>query len=251
MKTTSNKKKPAWIGTILILAGIAFIISGCVLYISIRQKDKAAAESALAAAQKLHAVIPEETEPLPTAEPQPGKDTITDSKEDSEKETKESSSGTSSSQTVPEEEETVTVDGTSWLGLLSFTGYGLELPVLAEFNFDDLQIAPARYSGSVLTKDLVIAAHNYEAHFSLLNDIGYGEEVVFTDASGRRFYYTVALSEVLDPTAYTEMTAGEWDLTLFTCTYGGQTRRAVRCDLVSPQISTDLLRSAGELITGD
>ena len=41
--------------------------------------------------------------------------------------------------------------------------------------------------------------------------------------------------ERLRPTAVKEMTSGDWDLTLFTCTVGGQSRVTVRCEkLKSP-----------------
>lgn len=39
----------------------------------------------------------------------------------------------------------------------------------------------------------------------------------------------VSLVEILDETAVEEMTAGEWDLTLFTCNYDGRARITVRC----------------------
>ena len=42
--------------------------------------------------------------------------------------------------------------------------------------------------------------------------------------------YEVVGLDVLVPTAVEEMTAGDFDLTLFTCTYGGQSRVAVYCD---------------------
>jgi len=45
----------------------------------------------------------------------------------------------------------------------------------------------------------------------------------------------VAAREVLLPTAVEEMTAGEWDLTLFTCTLGGRSRVTVRCELVETE----------------
>ena len=42
--------------------------------------------------------------------------------------------------------------------------------------------------------------------------------------------YEVTATEVLNPTAVEDMTSGEYDLTLFTCTYGGENRITVRCD---------------------
>lgn len=47
--------------------------------------------------------------------------------------------------------------------------------------------------------------------------------------SGTAHRYTVMQVETLAPTAVEEMTGGDWDLTLFTCTYSGQARVTVRC----------------------
>lgn len=107
----------------------------------------------------------------------------------------------------------------------------LELPVMAQWSYPGLRTAPGRYTGTLLGRDLVIAAHNYLHHFGRLNQLSIGDEVVFTDVRGQRFHYTVADLEILQPTAIEEMTAGEYDLTLFTCTYGGRTRFTVRCML--------------------
>ncbi len=41
--------------------------------------------------------------------------------------------------------------------------------------------------------------------------------------------YEIAETEILEPTAIEELLSDEWNLTLFTCTYGGQARVAVRC----------------------
>ena len=77
---------------------------------------------------------------------------------------------------------------------------------------------------------LVIAAHNYRSHFGNLKNFTGGEEIIFTDVDGNKFYYTVVLCEILQPTEVEEMKAEEWDLTLFTCTYGGGQRVTIRCE---------------------
>ena len=56
-----------------------------------------------------------------------------------------------------------------------------------------------------------------------------GDDVTFTDMSGVTSHYKVVEVDVLNPMAVEEMTSGEFDLTLFTCTYGGQSRVTVRC----------------------
>ena len=48
---------------------------------------------------------------------------------------------------------------------------------------------------------------------------------------GVTYEYAVVTKDILDPTAVEEMTAGEYDLTLFTCTPGGASRVTVYCDL--------------------
>ena len=52
----------------------------------------------------------------------------------------------------------------------------------------------------------------------------------FTDLDGMRYCYQVVKVETLEPTAVEEMSAGKYDLTLFTCTYGGASRVTVRCE---------------------
>ena len=53
--------------------------------------------------------------------------------------------------------------------------------------------------------------------------------MIFTDTDGNIFNYTVSELEQLNPTDVREMISGDWDLTLFTCTLGGQYRVTVRC----------------------
>ena len=45
--------------------------------------------------------------------------------------------------------------------------------------------------------------------------------------------------ETLEPTDEEAMTTGDWDLTLFTCTPGGQTRVTVRFQRVDPDHSQE------------
>lgn len=124
--------------------------------------------------------------------------------------------------------DTVQVDGNEYIGKLYFPTLDLTLPVMADWDYDKLKITPCRYSGAV-DGNLVIAGHNYRSHFGPINNLRPGDEVCFTDVNGQQFIYQVAETEVLQPTAIEEMTGGDWDLTLFTCTLSGQTRLTVRC----------------------
>lgn len=127
----------------------------------------------------------------------------------------------------------VEIDGYEYVGCVSVPTLDLELPVMAEWSYPRLKIAPCRYYGSAAGKDLVIAAHNYPRHFGNLSKLKEHDEVVFTDLNGTAYHYEVEVVDVLAPEALEEMTDTGYDLTLFTCTYGGASRVTVRCAMVA------------------
>lgn len=140
-------------------------------------------------------------------------------------------SGAPSPQEEPEQERqmpTALVDGNEYIGTLYFPTLELTLPVMSGWDEGKLKISPCRYLGTVWDH-LVIAGHNYRSHFGPIRDLESGDPVTFTDVEGTVYAYTVAETEVLQPTAIGEMVEAGWDLTLFTCTTGGQARFAVRC----------------------
>lgn len=122
------------------------------------------------------------------------------------------------------------IDGYSYIGVLTIPSLGLELPVMSDWSYPQLRIAPCRYSGSVATGDLVIAAHNYSRHFGSIKNLTAGDKVYFADLNGAVTAYEVVEVDILNPTAIEEMTDSGFDLTLFTCTYGGKSRVTVRCN---------------------
>lgn len=127
----------------------------------------------------------------------------------------------------------VEIDGYAYIGYLSIPKLELELPIMADWDYTRLRIAPCRYTGSVRGEDLVIMAHNYASHFGGLSKLSEGDSVIFTDMDGIVTAYEVVAQDVLAPNAVEEMTAGDFDLTLFTCTYGGKSRVTVYCDRAS------------------
>ena len=118
----------------------------------------------------------------------------------------------------------------SCIGILEIPALDLQLPVISEWSYPALRLAPCRYTGSAYKGDLVIAAHNYQSHFGRLKTLSTGSEVIFTDAVGNRFVYQVAVIEALTPWSVEDMTSGEWPLSLFTCTLDSQNRVTVRCE---------------------
>ena len=113
--------------------------------------------------------------------------------------------------------------------MLRIPALSLELPVINDWSYARLRVAPCRYADSVYQGNLVIFAHNYTRHFGRLKNLSRGDEITFTDVDGNVFRYEVAELETLSPYAVDEMTSGDWDLTLFTCMIGGKSRVTVRC----------------------
>jgi sortase A len=124
---------------------------------------------------------------------------------------------------------TVEVDGYDYIGTLEIPSLSLDLPVMSSWSYAGLNIAPGRYSGSAYMNDLVIAGHNYSSHFGSLKTLAVGDSVLFTDVDGNEFDYEVASVDRLEPTQVAEMKAGDYPLTLFTCTLNGAARVTVRC----------------------
>lgn len=119
--------------------------------------------------------------------------------------------------------------GYECVGILSIPVLELELPVLSDWDYDKLKKAPCQYFGTCYDTDYVIAAHNYPAHFGRLSELQEKDVVAFTDIAGNSFFYEVVLLETLPATATEEMITSGFDLSLYTCTPGGQNRVTVRC----------------------
>lgn len=131
---------------------------------------------------------------------------------------------------------TLSLGDVRYIGLLEIPSLDLVLPIQAEWDYARLRESPCVYAGSVYQKNLVLAGHNYQSHFSPIKTLPLGSELRFTDAEGTVFTYTVVGAEILDPTDVEGMTLATpenpWDLTLFTCTTGGSRRFALRCQLI-------------------
>lgn len=124
----------------------------------------------------------------------------------------------------------VTLDGYEYVGYVEIPTLGLKLPVMAEWDYTRLRIAPCRQFGSSQTDNLVIAAHNYDTHFGKLRELSEGETVLFTDMEGIVSTYCVEKLETLSPDAVDTVLNSGYDLVLYTCTKGGKTRVTVFCD---------------------
>ncbi len=195
------------IGNLCMIAGAVLVAMALALFVYNKWEAKEAENAAASALEKLMEQLPE------------GAEDAEDGYWDSEQE-----------MTV------VNIDGYDYIGYLSIPSLNLELPVMAQWSYEGLHIAPGRFSGTTFAGNLVIAGHNYARHFSPIKWLETGTKLTFTDMNHRIWHYQVSSIEILQPTQVEEMTGksegDSWDLTLFTCTTGGKTRCAVRCQRV-------------------
>lgn len=134
---------------------------------------------------------------------------------------------------VSDNEALITVDGEAFCGKVMIEKLGVALPVYDEWDYTRLKTAPCRYMGGVDTGDMIIAAHNYKSHFGTLDKLAIGDEITFIDTYGTAHTYAVRELALLDGTAVSDMQAGGWDFTLFTCTKSGEQRVTVRCEKIA------------------
>lgn len=122
------------------------------------------------------------------------------------------------------------IDDKLYMGIITIPAINLELPVVSRWNFDDMAIAPCRYSGTLGGNDLIIAGHNYNAFFKNLDKLNSGDKVILTLCDSRVFEYEVCQTELIGGYDLPSMIKKDdsWDMTLFTCTWSGYSRVAVR-----------------------
>lgn len=130
---------------------------------------------------------------------------------------------------LPYDEPVAYINGNAYIGYISAPSVGLDVPIMSDWSYDKLKIAPCRHFGTAYGGDLVIAGHNYKKVFGKIKSLKQGESVTFTDMNGFVYKYEVASIETLEATAVDEMKSSSFELTLYTCTYGGKARVAVRC----------------------
>lgn len=201
------RKKTA--GLVLAAAGVVLIALALLLLFHNRKEDRRAGEQSQAVLEEMHRIQDDGGATLPVGSLPP-----------------DPTSGKAQSAEMP----TVQIDGYDYIGTLTIPALELELPVMAEWDYDRLLIAPCRQFGTTQTNDLVIAAHNYTRHFGLLYELSPGDAVIFTAPDGARIDYAVAEVRTLAPDEVEAVQNSGHALTLYTCTSGGVARTAVFCD---------------------
>lgn len=125
----------------------------------------------------------------------------------------------------------IELDGKEYIGIIEIPALRISLPVLNEWSYPNLKIAPCCYEGSFYDNNLIIAGHNYKSHFGSLSSLSIGDKIFFININGNVYKYYVSNIETIGKYDVALMKSGDWDLTLFTCTIGGKQRITVRCIL--------------------
>lgn len=131
-----------------------------------------------------------------------------------------------------EKEEYININGYDYIGYISIPKINTELPIMADWDYDRLKIAPCRHFGTLSDDNIVIAGHNYISHFGKLTDLNIGDEVIFTDALGEKYLYKVGEISSVVSTSVETVKDSEWELVLYTCNYSGNARIAVFCEKI-------------------
>lgn len=210
---------PKKAGIIFVTIGVVLILSALLLFLYNGFENRRAGQQAESLMDDIHSAMTEETDPA--TKPTEIEKDITESQE-----------------TLSAEMPVVMIDGYEYIGYISVPDLELELPVMAEWDYSRLKIAPCRHFGSSRTNDLVIAAHNYKTHFGSLSKLKSGAEVIFTDMEGIENRYVLMKDpETLAPDAVDAVQNSGYDLVLYTCTPGGATRVVAFCDRVTEEIN--------------
>ena len=196
-------------GIAIVALGAVLILSALILFLHNRQEDAQAGEEAEILLQRVEAAIREKPTVETFGPDEPTEDVM---------------------ETMPADMPITWFDGYGYIGYLEIPSLWLKLPVMAEWDYSRLQIAPCRQSGATFTDDLVIAAHNYNNHFGRLKNLNPGDTVTFTDMDGVVSTYAVTEITTIAPDNVEAVIESGHDLVLYTCTPGGQTRVTVFCD---------------------
>ena len=164
------------LGYVFVSMGAVLLCAALLLFLHNRMEDERAGQAAGNALLALQDAIENQNRNTDTLLKQP----------------EETELATEPEETAAQELPIVSIEGNDYIGYLTFPDYELELPVMADWSMEKLQIAPCLQSGSPLTDDAVIAAHNFRKHFLVLHNIQVGEKVILTDMNGNNKEYTEA-----------------------------------------------------------
>lgn len=215
---------------IFVISGVFMLLSAVFLCVYNFHESNVAYQNSQTALSGLKSLIPD----IPEKPEQTYTDYLYEIQENAKRDVlAESEQRLRESESYVPEMPSVELDGRYYCGYITLDTIGLELPVINDWSYANLNVAPCRYEGTPETHDFIIAAHNYNSHFGMIKNLSDGDEIVFTDCNGQKYHYNVTYMEYIDGYSVEQMSENNssWDLTLFTCTLNGQSRVTIRAKL--------------------
>lgn len=219
---------PKKAGIVLVAMGAVLILLALLLLFYNTQENESAGREAESVMSELEAIIADRA-----TETESSADVGTSSPPETDHDT----SDTDDDQLLPDEAPSlspelpvVEVNGYGYVGYIEFPTLDVKLPIMADWDYTRLKIAPCRQFGSSRTDDLVIAGHNYSKHFGKLWKLSVGDTVMFTDTDGIVNVYAVEKISRLQPEKVDTVKNSGYDLALYTCTSSGKTRLVIFCN---------------------
>ena len=124
------------------------------------------------------------------------------------------------------------LNGNTYIGIIYVPSFNnLAVPVIDTCTEQNLKISACRYAGNIENNNMVIAGHNYKSLFGKLNKLAKGSIIYFKDLENNAYKYKCTEILTLGENDVEKMQTGNWDLTLFTCTYNNQERLTLRFEL--------------------
>ncbi len=125
----------------------------------------------------------------------------------------------------------VSVDGVSYVGTLDISALDLKVPVESQaYDEEGSGLLAFRYTGSTAENNLVLGLYTGD-FVKGLSQAADGDEVVFTDVNGIVHTYEVVTIETIagDNFDALEKTSKDWQLSLYSSTFGQGERTVLRC----------------------
>ena len=141
---------------------------------------------------------------------------------------------TTSTNTIDSE---VTANGVSYQteAILDYPKLGISYPVLSEESEELLKVSLCKYWGPNPNKvgNYCIVGHNYLSGkmFGKLSSAAVGDEITLTDLNNNKVTYVVYNRYIVEPTdvsCTSQLTNGQREITLITCTNYGKQRLVVK-----------------------
>lgn len=73
---------------------------------------------------------------------------------------------------------TISVDNNYYSGIIDIPEIGIKLPVMSEWNYDNLNISPCLFYNDEKNNRKIIAGHNYSSHFGKLKQLKQGDYII-------------------------------------------------------------------------